>query len=553
MEEKYKDSLILKRNVDSNENPIAIDKLDIKQVMDNHSCIVLEQLPDEGYGLNINGFSEVYDSEHIGVDNYRVSYAHGVVYFNPVNVGKTIQIGYKGIGSEIIYCSRIASKLDKYGNVVETIEELIKKGKEYLDLIKTLGDAVVIVNKLEQDIVIGSDLHEKLLEDIKTATPLQKLLHQDIIDGNILQPKLHQDVVDGTILEPKLKEAVTNANVIKPLLDQSIADAQDDINTINATGNFEKTILASEWVSNTDSNNPALFKFNINHDMNSMYIHSTLRDSNKNSMPDTSRVVDKMNVVVYSDERVEMNVVLSARYYKAAITISDDIAEEVVKARGTDADLKTRLDSHSSQLADMMTRFKTKKYVAMGDSITVGFVTKPYATLVGKKLNINVVNLGISGSSMGVNGTSPSPIVQRLDTIPKDANIISVFAGTNDFGYNTAIGKSGDTATNFYGSVDTICKYLLTNFPTSQILFITPLHRKNETVENTQGYILEDYVNVIRDICNMYSIPVLDFYADGSFNLNVVGQEIYSADGLHPLQNGHDLMGYKIARFIEGL
>lgn len=212
-----------------------------------------------------------------------------------------------------------------------------------------------------------------------------------------------------------------------------------------------------------------------------------------------------------------------------------------------------KLNIVSASLAEMTTRFKTKKYVAIGDSITVGFVTKPYATLVGEKLNINVVNLGISGSSMGVNGTSPSPIVQRLDTIPKDANIISVFAGTNDFGYNTAIGKSGDTSTNFYGSVDTICKYLLTNFPTSQIFFITPLHRKNETVENTQGYMLEDYVNVIRDICNMYSIPVLDFYADGSFNLNVSGQEIYSSDGLHPLQNGHDLMGYKISRFIENL
>ena len=61
---KYHDGLILKRNVDSHGNPISINILDVKQVMDSHSCIVLTQLPDEYYGVNIQGYNEVYDVDN---------------------------------------------------------------------------------------------------------------------------------------------------------------------------------------------------------------------------------------------------------------------------------------------------------------------------------------------------------------------------------------------------------------------------------------------------------------------------------------------------------
>ena len=86
---KYHDGLILKRNVDSHGNPISINILDVKQVMDSHSCIVLTQLPNEYYGVNIQGYNEVYDVDKLGALDYKVDYANGIVYFNPVNIGKS--------------------------------------------------------------------------------------------------------------------------------------------------------------------------------------------------------------------------------------------------------------------------------------------------------------------------------------------------------------------------------------------------------------------------------------------------------------------------------
>ena len=163
-----------------------------------------------------------------------------------------------------------------------------------------------------------------------------------------------------------------------------------------------------------------------------------------------------------------------------------------------------------------------------------------------------MVNQGVAGSRYTKAEDKTDSIVERLENIPSDADIISVFAGTNDFGHGMLMGKSSDLSSveNFYGAVNHVANYLLTNFPNTQIFFITPLHRNAENTENRYSYVLEDYVNVIRDVANYYGIPVLDFFADSSFNIKVQGS-VYSADGLHPIQPGHNIMGYKIAQFIQ--
>lgn len=90
-------SIIAKRNVDSEQNLISVKILETKQVMDNHYCIVLNQLPDRNRRLFIEGFTEIFDIEKLDKKNYKVDYAQGVVYFHPRTVGKVIVVDY--------YCS----------------------------------------------------------------------------------------------------------------------------------------------------------------------------------------------------------------------------------------------------------------------------------------------------------------------------------------------------------------------------------------------------------------------------------------------------------------
>ena len=344
--EKYHDSLILKRNTDSQGNPVSINIVDIKPVMDNHSCIVLSQIPDEYHGLSIEGYSEVFDVENVGAKDYKVDYANGVVYFNPVNIGKTITIDYKGIGCELIYCSRVASKLDAYGNVIETLEEMIEKGKNYLKLIETLGNAVTIINKLELEIKEGQTLYDLLHNDIAIGKPLQETLHSDIVEASKWKDQLHKDVADGKVLQPLLQQTVDDAEDVKVRLDKSIADAQEDIATIEATGNEEVIIKSSDWVLNGD-----IYEKEITHHCNSENLHVTAKNSDtKEACTIGYKILDKTRILLKSDEAINMSIILSASYYHATQTISDDVAEEVLKARKGETGLDVKITKIDEQL-----------------------------------------------------------------------------------------------------------------------------------------------------------------------------------------------------------
>lgn len=109
----YRDSLVLKYNVDSQGNPVSIEIVDEKcQVSPVNYTIHLMQIPDESHRVIVRDpagtiMHEVFDVEKLGVDNYKVDYAHGIIYFNPVHSGKTITTSYHGRGVEMIYAGRV--------------------------------------------------------------------------------------------------------------------------------------------------------------------------------------------------------------------------------------------------------------------------------------------------------------------------------------------------------------------------------------------------------------------------------------------------------------
>ncbi len=163
-------TIITKRNVDSNSNPISVSLVEKRQVMDGHSCVVLSQLPSETYRVYVQGFTECFKQDEIGLSTYYVSYSQGVVYFDPRHIGKVIIVEYEGIGYEVISASRVYYKLDLNGNITQTLEEIFDKMQVQFDLIGSLGDAVVIIEKLETDIVNAQNVHNGILEDINAIS-----------------------------------------------------------------------------------------------------------------------------------------------------------------------------------------------------------------------------------------------------------------------------------------------------------------------------------------------------------------------------------------------
>jgi lysophospholipase L1-like esterase len=151
----------------------------------------------------------------------------------------------------------------------------------------------------------------------------------------------------------------------------------------------------------------------------------------------------------------------------------------------------------------------------------------------------------------------------RAVNMDDDADLVLVFGGTNDFGHGDApLGEMNDRSVySFYGALHTLLLTLIRKYTDKQIVFLTPLHRINESPsENTKkhegiaAHPLCDYVKAIREVCEYYSIPVLDLYKESGMACNVKEYcDLYAPDGLHPNDAGHAILAHKIKNFLERL
>ena len=140
------------------------------------------------------------------------------------------------------------------------------------------------------------------------------------------------------------------------------------------------------------------------------------------------------------------------------------------------------------------------------------------------------------------------------DIKDENADLIVVFGGTNDYGHgDAAMGAFFDRSEyTFYGAVHSLINKLSNKYPEARLVFMTPLHRDNEDAPfNSHGvrvHPLKDYVNAIREVCEFYSVPVLDLYKDSGMQPAIaVHRSLYMPDGLHPSDKG----AVRIAEMLE--
>ena len=187
----------------------------------------------------------------------------------------------------------------------------------------------------------------------------------------------------------------------------------------------------------------------------------------------------------------------------------------------------------------------------LGDSITYGLnCTKPYWYQISKEYGINVNCYGISGSTIGDYGNpSTNPMVNRFSDMA-DADIITVFGGTNDCGDIRLLGTMEDRNKNtFYGACHILYSGLIKKYPNKRIGVITPCQRgKNDQY-------LQNFVDAAIEVANYYSIPVLDLYRSGGLTKNVpeVFETQMDEELLHPNNIGHGVLARRIINFLLSL
>lgn len=225
-----------------------------------------------------------------------------------------------------------------------------------------------------------------------------------------------------------------------------------------------------------------------------------------------------------------------------------------------------------------------KRVAFLGDSITdkvhVG-TAKNYWQYLEELLGLTPLVYGINGNQW--NGILKQ--AQRLkEEVGDGVDAILVFAGTNDYNAGIPLGKWYDysyqdttvkgggregrkkrTASQdpdtFRGRINLALDYLKRNFPTKQIILLTPIHRAQahfsinniqpeEAFPNKLGLYVDEYVQAVKEAANVWAVPVIDLNSVcGLFPMMDEHARYFhkaDTDRLHPNAEGH----YRMAKAL---
>lgn len=199
-----------------------------------------------------------------------------------------------------------------------------------------------------------------------------------------------------------------------------------------------------------------------------------------------------------------------------------------------------------------------KKWNAMGDSITEGSgTTKSYLTYIKERTGIIPTGYGVSNTAIARRNSSyTNDMSVRYVNMTDDADIVTVFGGTNDHGNNIPIGEWGDnTVDTLYGAMKILCEGLINKYMGKKIGFILPLPKyESSTDYSYPNASFGAYIDCIKDVCKRYSIPYLDLYTESGIAPKIAAvRTAMIPDGLHPNAAGHELISWQIQRFLERL
>ena len=204
----------------------------------------------------------------------------------------------------------------------------------------------------------------------------------------------------------------------------------------------------------------------------------------------------------------------------------------------------------------------------LGDSITMGVGASCNENIFHRVLRDKVGladarNYGISGTRFALqhNRTQAThdnnAFTERFDKMLDDADAVVVFGGTNDYGHGDApLGEPSDrTPETFYGACHYLFSGLIKKYIGKPIVIMTPLHRTDECKgTDTPDQSLKTYVDIIREVAEIYSLPVLDLFKESGMQPLVPEvQKMYFIDHVHPNDNGHALIAHKLQMFLERL
>lgn len=198
------------------------------------------------------------------------------------------------------------------------------------------------------------------------------------------------------------------------------------------------------------------------------------------------------------------------------------------------------------------------KWAGIGDSLTYPGTTRAsqkYYDYINRNTGIQFTNLGVSGTGYMNDYNGAGTFRSRIDQIPVDTNVVTIFGSVNDMTY--PIGTAEDTDdTTVMGCVYLTIQGIFTQRPDVVLGIIAP----TPTMQHTPfgGGNMVTFVAELRKMCEKYSIPFLDLFHESNMRPwdSTFRESYYSKDGgngTHPDENGYKRFTPMIQQFIESL
>lgn len=261
---------------------------------------------------------------------------------------------------------------------------------------------------------------------------------------------------------------------------------------------------------------------------------------------------------------------------------------------------------------EIMSQWNGAKVAFLGDSITDASQME-FQDIYWHQL---VSILGIQPYCYGINGNQTVQIIDQAQKLMEehgqDVDAILIFIGTNDFNSSIPPGEWYREETSYVNrdGVMTVLKhripvmegittrsqinifmsYLKHNYPTKQIILLTPIHRAyfncwkynvqpDENYANPLGLYIDDYIRIIKETADVWAVPVIDlaaicglfpldpefaqYFRESDKERKFTAQEAAAAeveteqaleyhDLLHPNTKGHLRLAYALAYQMLG-
>ena len=229
-----------------------------------------------------------------------------------------------------------------------------------------------------------------------------------------------------------------------------------------------------------------------------------------------------------------------------------------------------------------------RKVAFLGDSITDPRQKHEiYWQYLAQWLDWDVQSFGVGGATWG---HLPKQIECMEKRMGANVDAIFIFMGTNDYHKDIPLGKWYDEtpgevvwhgkkmtlarrsfncdSKTVRGAANVAMQRLRTRYPNAQIVVLTPIHRAffqcsptniqpAEDWPNKGGTYLDTYINCIKEIGNVWSVPVIDLNAEAGLMPLCDSHTPYfrnaEKDRLHPNGIGHERLAKVIYAHLRSI